>query len=80
MRSTVQIIFPFIRGLSLQIIEEEKEKEKESETRERKREVQGEREMKEKIESHVGHLRQINQAFKREDRNKDGDTTVAPST
>ena len=36
--------------------------------------------MKEKIESHVGHLRQINQAFKREDRNKDGDTTVAPST
>ena len=80
MRSTVQIIFPYIRGLSLQIIEEEKEKEKESEVRERKREVQGEREMKEKIESHVGHLRQINQAFKREDRNKDGDTTVAPST
>ena len=82
MRSTVQIIFPYIRGLSLQIIEEEKEKEKEkeSEIRERKREVQGEREMKEKIESHVGHLRQINQAFKREDRNKDGDTTVAPST
>ena len=78
MRSTVQIIFPYIRGLSLQIIEEEKEKE--SEIRERKREVQGEREMKEKIESHVGHLRQINQAFKREDRNKDGDTTVAPST
>jgi len=26
------------------------------------KEVQGEREMKEKIESHVGHLRQINQA------------------
>ena len=38
--------------------------------REKEKFKKGEIEMKEKIESHVGHLRQITQTFKREDTNK----------